>query len=867
MTKKPTKPKKPKPKASKRATRKKASPARQAAKPKPKAWHACDDGLVPVIAALEAATRGKRPDGSKVLEDALNVLVPADAETFYASVTGTRTMGRWQRFLNWLDGRTGTSAADDLHDMMEVILDRLRRWERHLTEGPVGQKKGAPIGCEQVDKEGHGISAYADTVLDILREWEVRIRRRADLEEEWPVQYWQNAILYRDLEAWVCCADVDMSPGKRLEVENELAGLNLQQTLLCCRDSIGWLFMDEARSRAAERAEKGKQEAAKRAAEAGPEQTADLLEEVEEWSFLVDFLVPSVYPGGDWNVLDRRQVNSAEKEKPADPPEPATPQSARSATPNTRAAGTPNTWHPCDDGLDPIAEALEKFARIQVFDLPAILKKGGVSPGRRLEMALREGGQHLSWGRREMVRRYLQTTGYIADSRELEGRLQGILDHVEEWETAAREDPCTDDNGDYSEYAPGDMPDDEVFHLRLPDEDVYIGLPGEKLWEFHRQMTYSAQHAADYVRQLSGMIRAKLTAVPDKGQAPAALPLLQLDPTVDSNDEGSVSGVGRFVFESGTAQGKPLSEKEWLEEYDRIALKYTELEEWVCGPGSSADPQRRLEAEMELARLNEQLQRTSAPGTIGWLFAEEARARAAERAEKGEQEAVKRGAAAAPKRAAEALREARAWGTLREALVERNPDAGGDEEEKERQMAVRTDGKTEMQILIEQTRTTNRLLQQQVDQSQQRPAERPEPGGPDAGGVPERFDPGIRMYAESLEAEALKAKRKAWQWPILYPEAKGGKRTGWMAGLVAFMTVLEKHGEEREHGCQDVNVWIIGELPNAHVEQARTAAQYMGNAKKSQPVMAIWRAWYVKTISPGSPRTRFLQKPRARQKH
>jgi hypothetical protein len=108
-----------------------------------------------------------------------------------------------------------------------------------------------------------------------------------------------------------------------------------------------------------------------------------------------------------------------------------------------KAAKAQAPWHPCDDGLIPMAEALERCSRASVLDLPERIKYQSTAPshvlGREINSQTTLPGLKAP-PRVEMVRRWLQTNGLAPDGQELQRRWVRISRGLQRWEQAARRD-------------------------------------------------------------------------------------------------------------------------------------------------------------------------------------------------------------------------------------------------------------------------------------------------------------------------------------------------------------------------------------------------------------------------------------------
>jgi hypothetical protein len=151
-----------------------------------------------------------------------------------------------------------------------------------------------------------------------------------------------------------------------------------------------------------------------------------------------------------------------------------------------------------------------------------------------------------------------------------------------------------------------------------------------------------------------------------------------------------------------------------------------------------------------------------------------------------------------------------------------------------------------------------------ADQLLQYPARQRASDGPDTG-TDDLAE--YKERAEVLEQEAMASGHAAWQWSMLCSDVGRGRQTAWQAGLCTLMAVLEEYGEDKMHRCQDVNVWILEKWPLELAETSTpTAAECMGSAKKCNPVMEVWRDWYIRDNGKRNKCMQLGQAPRARMR-
>ena len=149
-------------------------------------------------------------------------------------------------------------------------------------------------------------------------------------------------------------------------------------------------------------------------------------------------------------------------------------------------------WHPCDDGIDLLAKALEEFTDASVVGIRERLCIPSECPSRILTRELWQpgmGARTRSAGRQEMVRRWLQFNGFGDDATEVDQSLKDIPERLRQWEEEARED--------------------------VPDPDS-IRVFSDEMCDRYDVIVAEAADTADYLRQLAAMVRAKLK---DKAEA------------------------------------------------------------------------------------------------------------------------------------------------------------------------------------------------------------------------------------------------------------------------------------------------------------------------------------------------------------
>jgi len=169
-------------------------------------------------------------------------------------------------------------------------------------------------------------------------------------------------------------------------------------------------------------------------------------------------------------------------------------------------------WHPCTDGLDPIADALDRIVdsnrKDSFFDylqLPEQLEYYGTRPSSRFADIIGAPGfgttRSNSANRLDTTQRWLQTAGFVADSAELVERVRSVRTRLSEWEDKARE------------RASWNRMDIE---LRKEDEPGYFANLddwfGSDMKEPLNDILDAATDTLYYVRQLAATIRGKLDA-------------------------------------------------------------------------------------------------------------------------------------------------------------------------------------------------------------------------------------------------------------------------------------------------------------------------------------------------------------------
>ncbi len=191
-------------------------------------------------------------------------------------------------------------------------------------------------------------------------------------------------------------------------------------------------------------------------------------------------------------------------------------------------AKTKTPWHPCDDGLIPIAEALERCSAASVSDLPERIRYQSTCPSHKLCEEINGSilDRHGAPPRVEMVRRWLQTNGLVEDAKELKSRWVRIFRRFQRWEEAARYDIAP--FGSYTLFRSDSTHEGYCHVIELIDD------------------------MADWCRQLAWMLRAKLEAA-GRRQADREAPA---DPGITAKDvideTTSVVFLGDGIYQKGS---------------------------------------------------------------------------------------------------------------------------------------------------------------------------------------------------------------------------------------------------------------------------------------------------------------------------
>src|SRR5262245_66568583 len=98
-------------------------------------------------------------------------------------------------------------------------------------------------------------------------------------------------------------------------------------------------------------------------------------------------------------------------------------------------------WNPVDDGILPIAKALEFLVAHHASEIRKRLEYWETCPSGQLGNALTGSPPEAVWlgaHRKEILRRWLQTSGYGADANEFSHRVKSLLAGLLKWERHAR---------------------------------------------------------------------------------------------------------------------------------------------------------------------------------------------------------------------------------------------------------------------------------------------------------------------------------------------------------------------------------------------------------------------------------------------
>ena len=228
---------------------------------------------------------------------------------------------------------------------------------------------------------------------------------------------------------------------------------------------------------------------------------------------------------------------------------------------------TRKKWSVVNDGLQPIIESIEGLDRIHPQDLADCVKVTMGRPSGELAYVWNHGyGNYQGPGfgsRREMARRWLQSTGFPEAADEFHRRLQSLLDRLREWEKYASSVLHRRDyDRRYAEWA--GEPVDAIDRL------------GEEVAESWNDVLDEAGEVLDYLRQLKVMV------------SPPAL-----------------SDTARLIFQ-------------WLYEHgidcpdDRVTLEIVVAELW---PSNDHNSYKKYVSELKGASLV-----TSKPGSRGGMW-------------------------------------------------------------------------------------------------------------------------------------------------------------------------------------------------------------------------------------------------------
>jgi len=160
------------------------------------------------------------------------------------------------------------------------------------------------------------------------------------------------------------------------------------------------------------------------------------------------------------------------------------------------------TWHPCKDGLTPIAEAVHKIVKPHPVDIVKWLKEGVLySPLQRLlSVTLKSWADaetnELTSTRREMTRQWLQFHGHEAVAKEFEARLTKLIDELDSWQSHAAYIACGRENWQTKE--------------RNGESVELVDIFGDENRERFENLTSEALGTWQYLGQLDRTIRAKL---------------------------------------------------------------------------------------------------------------------------------------------------------------------------------------------------------------------------------------------------------------------------------------------------------------------------------------------------------------------
>jgi DNA-directed RNA polymerase subunit RPC12/RpoP len=155
-------------------------------------------------------------------------------------------------------------------------------------------------------------------------------------------------------------------------------------------------------------------------------------------------------------------------------------------------------WHPCNDGIDPIANAIRELIAFPVTRLAGSLEATSTRPSGILRHAYTQGqSAGRSPGRVEMVRRWLQFTGKPQDAEELKRLLHALMDVLSKWESDARKEAINRAQ--------------EIDEIRAKGGFVeVVDELGETACKEFNDVLDTADDALTYLLQLSAMVRASL---------------------------------------------------------------------------------------------------------------------------------------------------------------------------------------------------------------------------------------------------------------------------------------------------------------------------------------------------------------------
>jgi hypothetical protein len=251
--------------------------ARETAATGRKPWHPCDDGLDPVVEALERVLKGERsPSASEILSKGLCTPVPQGVAFLYAPDMRPHSRGRWWTFLRWIEQRGHELLAGELHDRMKDTRDRLRAWEQDVRVDPVWQEHGGKACGTEVGDAGWDMrSDIADFVED-LRQHGAWIRGELDAQGRREAAIAQADRQALEDERWLLGEGQRASTEMRLMVEKRRAENAAIVRDLSAREMME-IEIGQARIQAENRAERRMAEAVERGAALGAERAVAAL--------------------------------------------------------------------------------------------------------------------------------------------------------------------------------------------------------------------------------------------------------------------------------------------------------------------------------------------------------------------------------------------------------------------------------------------------------------------------------------------------------------------------------------------------------------------------------------------------------------